>query len=316
MATLLALCLWSWVLPQVAPAPVQLQIRLDARRPACVLSVTPAPVPWHADMALALGKEAPMRVALGAADRAWLELNAPARLGALDLTPGRYGAALLLAQSVRLQLWRLPGTTPVTGSAPAAREVALDRAEGAPGERLEVECVPSAKAPPHGQLTLHLGPHRFRAPVQFLDAPPAATLAGTRKLAADWRGLLECADRFEIVALDPSVQARQKPGARWHDWPVLGTKVLDARAAQHELLGLVYQGIEHGDAIAKCFDPRHGIRATWQGQTVDLLICYECLQVHVYAGEGHEPTVLATADTVEPRVSALFRRFGLTIAKR
>jgi len=33
---------------------------------------------------------------------------------------------------------------------------------------------------------------------------------------------------------------------------------------------------------AKCFDPRHGIRATAKGKTVDLVICFECNWVYVY----------------------------------
>ena len=40
-----------------------------------------------------------------------------------------------------------------------------------------------------------------------------------------------------------------------------------------------------GDIIEKkCFNPRHGIRATHDGKTVELVICFECSSFDIYSG--------------------------------
>ena len=52
---------------------------------------------------------------------------------------------------------------------------------------------------------------------------------------------------------------------------------------QKQLLDALYKGIADSDGNgAKCFDPRHGIRASVDGKTVDLVICFECSWVYVF----------------------------------
>jgi hypothetical protein len=47
--------------------------------------------------------------------------------------------------------------------------------------------------------------------------------------------------------------------------------------------------------VARCFDPRHGIRAT-SGETVaDLVICFECLQIEAYVNDKHLQGALTSA---------------------
>jgi hypothetical protein len=39
---------------------------------------------------------------------------------------------------------------------------------------------------------------------------------------------------------------------------------------------------ENNNSEGLCFTPRHGIHATRAGATVDLVVCFECLQIYLY----------------------------------
>jgi hypothetical protein len=98
------------------------------------------------------------------------------------------------------------------------------------------------------------------------------------------RAVLDNADRFEVLSLDPTRQ-KEKPKDDFHGWKVLGrTEVKDAETRK-KVVAALYKGIADSDGkVAGCFNPRHGIRATHDGQTVELVICYECLSMQAYLG--------------------------------
>jgi hypothetical protein len=52
-----------------------------------------------------------------------------------------------------------------------------------------------------------------------------------------------------------------------------------ARGAVGALVGGIRPGVG-----AKCFEPRHGVRATAGDATVDLVVCFACAWVYVYLG--------------------------------
>ena len=54
---------------------------------------------------------------------------------------------------------------------------------------------------------------------------------------------------------------------------------------KRKLLNALYEGMKQGSMsnMAMCFEPRHGIRATYSSNdTVDFLICFSCGQYCVY----------------------------------
>jgi hypothetical protein len=134
-------------------------------------------------------------------------------------------------------------------------------------------------------------------------------------------------DSFEILALDP--MAREERGAAdkpippdkdFHGFEILGHAPLNDAAARSELVELVLQGIQESDGtVAACFIPRHGIRAVKEGKVLDLVICYECLQVEIHFAElteeGGRLGVL-TSLSVEPEVTRIYHSAGLRIAGR
>jgi hypothetical protein len=62
---------------------------------------------------------------------------------------------------------------------------------------------------------------------------------------------------------------------------------------------------------ALCFFPHHGIRARHEGETVDLVICFQCGLIHSYEGE----TLTQNPFSPEGRdaFDAIFRRAGLVV---
>lgn len=132
---------------------------------------------------------------------------------------------------------------------------------------------------------------------------------------------LDGAASVELYALDPRDVdlERVEPGApMFHNYVVLGAATLKDPEATKNLARLISRGIaEHSDKVAGCFNPRHGLRVVRAGRTLDLVICYECLQIHVHDervtnSSGYDG--LLTSQSVEPDVTRIFESVGLKIA--
>jgi hypothetical protein len=108
------------------------------------------------------------------------------------------------------------------------------------------------------------------------------------------QAILEKADRMELFSLDPK-RATKKPKQDFHGWKVLGQTVVKGRKVRKRIVTAVEKGIAKSDgSAAACFDPRHGIRATHKGKSVDLVICFECLQIEIYVDNQKAKGVLTT----------------------
>jgi len=108
------------------------------------------------------------------------------------------------------------------------------------------------------------------------------------------RAILENADRMTLFSLNPK-RPTKKPNQDFHGWQVLGQTVVKSREVRKRVVAAVEKGIAKSDgSAAGCFDPRHGIRATHQGKSVDLVICFECLQILVFVENQKAKGVLTT----------------------
>jgi hypothetical protein len=95
------------------------------------------------------------------------------------------------------------------------------------------------------------------------------------------KAILDKADQVVLLSLEPDDRKKVKDG--FHGWMILGQTAIKGADVRSQILTALYQGIAKSDGNgAKCFDPRHGIRATANGKTVDLVICFECNWVYVY----------------------------------
>ena len=117
-----------------------------------------------------------------------------------------------------------------------------------------------------------------------------ATARGDDKPASkDLKQLFEKAEAIEVYSLDPSDDRKEPPDAKkgFHGWHILGKTTVKDPKVRKKLVAALYAGLADSDGTAaKCFDPRHGIRATVDGKTADIVICFRCLQMQFIVGEA------------------------------
>jgi hypothetical protein len=129
----------------------------------------------------------------------------------------------------------------------------------------------------------------------LLLALPLAPARAQNKLPDAAKAVLDNAASLEIYSLQPE---QAKPGADesklFHGYPILA-KATVKDEDKKKVLEALYKGIADNKGIAaNCFIPRHGLRATNEGKTIDLVICFECLQVDLWDGKDRT-RVLITA---------------------
>ena len=154
-------------------------------------------------------------------------------------------------------------------------------------------------------------------------AVPGCSSSEENRLPTEAERALVTARSLDLFALDPVPLAKDAPAPEkgaFHDYAILGhAKLTDA--VQAKALGeLVVRGIRESDGtVAACFNPRHGIRVTQDGRTLDLVICYECLSLTAHGDLLGAPDArlgLLTAQRVEPGITAIFEGAGLKLASK
>jgi hypothetical protein len=112
------------------------------------------------------------------------------------------------------------------------------------------------------------------------------------------KAILTKADKVELYSVDPVPPKQdEKPKDEFRGWNSYGKTELKTAELRKKVLEVAQAG-KPGYG-AKCFDPRHGIRATADGKSVDLVICFECSWVHVFPGDGNEVVRLTIGDHQE-----------------
>ncbi len=132
-----------------------------------------------------------------------------------------------------------------------------------------------------------------------------------KKLPDKAKTVLDKAETIEVYSLDPGDNNDPKG---FHGWKVLGKTAVKDAAKRTELLGALEQGLAESQGGAKCFIPRHGVRATYDGQTVDLVICFECSWVYVYYGDKDGPH-LTTSKSPQPAFDKVLKDAGVPLPK-
>lgn len=132
------------------------------------------------------------------------------------------------------------------------------------------------------------------AAVGCASIPP---VADNNTMPADVQTVLDRCDEIELYSLDPAPNIdKEKPKDEFHGWKVLGKTTLK-KGDRKAVLEALSKGIKESDGtVAACFNPRHGIKATHDGKTVELVICFECLSMQVHYGDKTTAS-LTTTDT-------------------
>ncbi len=129
--------------------------------------------------------------------------------------------------------------------------------------------------------------------------------------------VLNSAQQFTIFALNPGGRPTEgeEVAGEFHGFPILGQAEIRNPAERAALLHALYYGIDDSNGnAASCFDPRHGIRVTSNGETVDLVICFACLQVDVYF--GNQSRQLLTSRLPQPVFNQAFRNANLPVTRK
>jgi hypothetical protein len=132
--------------------------------------------------------------------------------------------------------------------------------------------------------------------------------------------LLDKADTFELYSLDPDRKIDKDGkvvpvGDDFHGWQVLGKTEVKGEAKRKQLTDALRLGAEDNFGMAAaCFIPRHGIRLKDSGKTVDLVICFQCLQVQVFADGKQQKGFLITGDP-QKEFDATLQAVGVKLPK-
>jgi hypothetical protein len=130
---------------------------------------------------------------------------------------------------------------------------------------------------------------------------------------------LENAETFELISLEPMMSLEpldQKSGEeRLRGNRVLGKTTIKDKETQVRLIDALKKGAaENVGDIAMCFNPRHNLRVSHEGKTVDLLICFECLQVKCFV-DGQPDVGFLTSRSPQTVFDAVLKDAGIPLAQ-
>jgi len=101
---------------------------------------------------------------------------------------------------------------------------------------------------------------------------------------------LEVPDQLTLYSIDGrDFEPGKEPKVeeKFHGYPVLGKIEVKDLEKRKEIIATLKQGMARSDGkMAKCFWPRHAIRAVEKGRTIDCVICFECYQLEVHEGRS------------------------------
>jgi len=133
------------------------------------------------------------------------------------------------------------------------------------------------------------------------------------RLPEEAASILGKAKQFELLSLDPA-SGSDKPTGSFRGYRVLGKTTVNDRARK-DLAQAFLKGMEGKIDPKRCFKPRHGVRATHDGKTIELVICFECTQFDVYVGSAEKGQRLLVSMRPEPVFDKVLKDAGISKAK-
>lgn len=116
-----------------------------------------------------------------------------------------------------------------------------------------------------------------------LGAVALPACAAEPKIPASVAKALQESKTFELYSLNPNVE--DKPDdTNFQGWKILGKTSIDDAKTRASLVAALQKGVaDNTDGIiAACFMPRHGIRLSHRGKTIDIVICFQCYSSKVF----------------------------------
>jgi hypothetical protein len=131
---------------------------------------------------------------------------------------------------------------------------------------------------------------------------------------------LNSPDQLTLYSIDGRDEDRRlkdlevKSSETFHGYPVLGkVEVTDPDRRKQLIAALKDAHARRPTDGAKCFWPRHGIRAIEKGQTIEYVVCFECSRFEEFMGGKKLRHDLLNSD-VQPTFDKPLTEAGIPIA--
>ena len=124
--------------------------------------------------------------------------------------------------------------------------------------------------------------------------------------------ILEQTPSMEVIALNP--EGVRNEVETFHGYGVLGRTTIRDSDDMKTLAAAFLKGRRQGGQTFLCFDPRHGIHVRHGNQDLDLVICFECAQGHLYFG-SFDGLWFGISSSPQPSFDQVFKKAGLQIAR-
>jgi hypothetical protein len=137
-----------------------------------------------------------------------------------------------------------------------------------------------------------------------------------KKMPDDVKAVLEKPDSLELFSLEPNDEDKSDKG--FYGWKVLGkTEIKDAEGRK-KVVDALLKGVSDSDGtVARCFIPRHGLRAKQGDKTVELVICFECAQIKTYTGkDDNKPAGATVTKSPEATFDGVLKAAGVPLAAK
>lgn len=138
----------------------------------------------------------------------------------------------------------------------------------------------------------------------------SAAMAGTNMLPPEVLRALNAPEKATLYSIDPVRSGFLRP--TFHGYRILGSARLTGKQQRIAIWEFESAVSNWNGITAECFNPRHGLRVISGGQAFDLVLCFECHQVEIFA---HDKLTAELGATGTPEVlNAILKRTGVPLA--
>ncbi len=115
------------------------------------------------------------------------------------------------------------------------------------------------------------------------------------------------AEQIELASLQPEGVVK---------WTELGKTIIKDAKLVKKVVAEFKKGIDDSIGLgAACFNPRHRLKATYKGKTIELVICFECLQVQCIL-DGKDQKILYISSSPQKLFDKILKDAGVELATK
>lgn len=156
----------------------------------------------------------------------------------------------------------------------------------------------------------------------FVSASETNSVTTKAHLPAELENFLNNADKFTLFSLNPEPDFAHKSTNTFQHHVILGQVQIKRTTTKTSLIAALNDGIGDKEPdesglpvpLPNCFNPRHGIRAKKGDETIEFLICFECLQIQVSSNKGKK-WFFMTSNRPAATFNRVLKRNGVPLPK-